>query len=324
MRALYPAQTGRLAPFVRRSTVAHLLVAAIILTAGHLAPARRTPLVSSVSVRLMQEVPRKQAAPLPAKRPEKPQAVVPQPEPAPPPAPKPKPKPKPKPTPPEPAKPKPKAKPVPAPKPVVKPKPKPPDKPVVNETDWEKESLDRIRARLRERAAEQRKAAEQARIEKEREELAERVARIKAEEQARVAAAQAAEAARLAAEQAEAQRLARVAAERAAAEAAAQQAAERRYGFYENLVATRIKGNYEVPPNIPPGAGLVCQVHLRVNLAGELTESPSGNRYFDEAVKRAVKKSAPFPSPPQDLTRLSDFDGTAVNLYYEFNDKDFQ
>ena len=42
MRALYPAQNGRLAPFIRRSTVAHLLVAAIILTAGHLAPARRS------------------------------------------------------------------------------------------------------------------------------------------------------------------------------------------------------------------------------------------------------------------------------------------
>ncbi|MGD2061975.1 MAG: energy transducer TonB [Nitrospirota bacterium] len=332
MRAPNPPQIDRLGPFLRRSVVAHLLGAAIILTAGHIAPPRRTPLVSSVSVRLMQEAPRKKAAPLPVKTPEKPQAVAPQPKPAPPPKPKPKPPPQPKPAPPkpppEPPKPKPKPKPVAAPKPAVKPKPKPPDKPMVNETDWEKESLDRIRERLRERAEATRKAAEEARIEKERQELAERVARIKAEEEARIAAAKAAEQARIAAERAEAERLARVAAERAEAEAAAQRAAERRYVFYQDMVATRIRGNYEVPPNIAPGAGLVCQVHLRVNLAGELTdlllESPSGNRYFDEAVKRAVKKSAPFPSPPHDLSRLSDFDGTAVNLYYEFNDKDFQ
>jgi len=330
MRAPYPPQGGRLGPFLRRSVVAHLLGAAIILTTGHIAPPHRTPLVSSVAVRLVQEEPRKQAAPLPAKEPEKPQAVVPQPEPSPPPAPKPESKPKPEPPkpPPERPKPKPAAKPVPAPKPVAKPKPKPPDKPVVNETEWEKESIDRIRARLRERAAETRKAAEKARIEKERQDLAERVARIKAEEEGRIAAAKAAEQSRIAAERAEAERVARIAAERAAAEAAAHAAAERRYDFYTDMVSRRIHGNYEVPPNIPPGTGLVCKVHLRVNLAGELTdlllESSSGNRYFDEAVKRAVKKSAPFPSPPRDLSRLNDFDGTAVNLYYEFNDKDFQ
>jgi len=316
----------RLGTFLRRSAVAHLLVAAVVLTAGHMAPPRRPPLPTSVAVRLVEEGPAPKAAPPAVEKPAAEKAVA-QPAPPPPPAPEPEPPPKPpeppkkvappKPPPPAAKPPPPKAKPAP-----VKPKPTPPAKPLVNETEWEKDSLDRIRARLREREAETRKAAEEARVEKERQELAARIERIKAEEQQRIAAAQAAEQARIAAQQAEAARQARVAAERAAAEAAAQEGAMRRYDFYTRLVSGRIRGNYTLPPNVDPGAGLECKVRVRINLAGEIVsfvvESPSGNRYFDDAVSRAIKKSDPLPSPPNDLTLLDDFDGNAVELRFSF------
>jgi len=324
MRRAHRRPDARLGTFVRRSVIAHLLAAAVVLTAGHVSPPRRPPLPTSVAVRLMEEAPAAKAAPPAVEKP----AVAPEvAEPAPPPpAPEPPPKPPeppkkvapPKPPPPAPKPPPPpKAKPVP-----VKPKPKPPEKPMVNETDWEKDSLDRIRARLREREAETRKAAEEARIEKERQELADRIERIKAEEQARIAAQRAAEEARIAAEQAEVARQARVAAERAAAEAAAHDAAVRRYDIYQGMIARRIRGNYTLPPNVDPGAGLECKVRVRVNLAGEIisvaVDSPSGNRYFDEAVDRAIKKSDPLPSPPNDLTVLDNFDGNAVELRFSF------
>jgi len=324
-RRAHPRRDDRLGTFLRRSVVAHLLAAAVVLTAGHLAPPRRPPLPTSVAVRLMDEGPAPKAAPAAVEKPAVEQEVA-KPAPPPPPAPEPPPKPPeppkkvapPKPPPPAP-KPPPPAKPKPAP---VKPKPKPPAKPLVNETEWEKDSLDRIRARLRERQVETQKAAEEARVEKERQELAERIERIKAEEQARVAAARAAEEARIAAEQAETARQVRLAGERAAAEAAAHEGAVRRYDFYKRMIAGRIRGNYTLPPNVDPDAGLECKVRVRVNLAGEIVsfvvESPSGNRYFDEAVSRAIKKSDPLPSPPNDLTVLDDFDGNAVELRFSF------
>jgi len=328
-RRAHPRRDERLGTFLRRSVVAHLLAAAVVLTAGHMAPPRRPPLPTSVAVRLVAEGPTpKVAAPVVEKPAVEPKVA--EPAPPPPPAPEPPPTPPeppkkvtppkpppPAPKPPPPAKPKPKVKPAP-----VKPKPKPPAKPMVNETEWEKDSLDRIRARLRKQQVETQKAAEEARVEKERQELAERIERIKAEEQQRIAAAQAAEQARIAAQQAETARQVRLAAQRAAAEAAAQEGAVRRYDFYTSLVSRRIRGNYTLPPNVDPGAGLECKVRVRVNLAGEIVsvavDSPSGNRYFDEAVDRAIKKSDPLPSPPNDLTLLDSFDGSAVELRFSF------
>jgi len=324
-RSAHQRRDERLGTFLRRSVVAHLLAAAVVLTAGHMSPPRRPPLPTSVAVRLVEEGPAPKTAPPAVEKPALEQEVA-KPAPPPPPAPEPPPKPPeppkkvepPKPPPPAP-KPPPPAKPKPAP---VKPKPKPPEKPLVNETEWEKDSLDRIRARLREREAETRKVAEEARVEKERQELAERIERIKAEEQQRIAAAQAAEEARIAAQQAETARQVRLAAERAAGEAAAHDAAVRRYDLYLGMIARRIRGNYTLPPNVDPGAGLECKVRVRINLAGEIVsvavDSPSGNRYFDEAVDRAIKKSDPLPSPPNDLTLLDNFDGSTVELRFSF------
>jgi len=323
MRNAHRRPDERLGTFLRRSVVAHLLAAAVVLTAGHVAPPRRPPLPTSVAVRLMEEAPAPKTAPPAVEKPAVEPAIA---KPAPPaPAPEPPPKPPeppkkvapPKPPPPPPKPPPPKTKPAP-----VKPKPTSPEKPLVNETEWEKDSLDRIRARLREREADTRKVAEEARVERERQELAERIERIKAEEQARIATERAAEEARVAAEQAEAARQVRLAGERAAAEAAAHEAAVRRYDIYLGMIARRIRGNYTLPPNVDPGAGLECKVRVRVNLAGEIisvaVDSSSGNRYFDEAVDRAIKKSDPLPSPPNDLTVLDNFDGNAVELRFSF------
>ncbi len=328
----------RLGPFLRRSLVGHLLAVAAVLTAGHLALHRPRPLPPSVEVRLVKELarhptaPKRARAPRPAvrKAPEK-RVVHPKPKPKPKPVVQPKPKPKPVVRP----KPKPRPKPRPKPKPrVVHPKPKAPDHALVNEKQWEEKSLADIRRRLRarrekakrEEAARQRREAERrrqeearrqreaeaARLEQERKQLAETIARIKEEEAARVAAARAA-----------AERERRLAAAREAAEARAVEVAERHRATYQGVAGRIIKGNFTLPPNVPKESHLVTKVRVRVDLNGELLdvvlEAPSGNRYFDDAVMRAVRKSAPLPRPPDDLSLLDSFDGTAVTLYFQFD-----
>ena len=314
-----PARTtDRLGPFLRRSVVGHVVAVAAVLTVGHLALNHHRPLPASVEVRLVKELarhptasPQGAAAP-PVAKPAKPPKVV---------KPKPKPRPKPKPGP----KPKPK---------VVRPKPKAPDHHLVDEKRWEEKSLSDIRRRLqarrekvkREEAQRQREEKErqrqaevarqqreeEARLERERTELIERIARIKEEEAARVAAAKAAAA-----------RERRLGAARDAAAAQAVAVAERHRATYQGVVGRVIKDNFTLPPNVSKESRLVTKMRVRVDLTGEILdvvlESPSGNRYFDEAVERAVRKSAPLPRPPDDLSLLDTFDGTAVTLYFQFD-----
>jgi len=305
-----------------------VVAVAAVLTAGHLALNHHRPLPASVEVRLVKELarhptaPRRAATPKAVAKAQSPPKVV-KPPPKPKPAPKPKPKPRPKP------KPKPK---------VVRPKPKAPNHALVDEKKWEEKSLSDIRRRLqarrakakreeakrkrqeqerqRQAAAEQQRREEEARLERERQELVERIARIKEKEAARVAAATAAAAHER-----------RLAAARDAAAAQAVKVAERHRATYQGVVGGVIKDNFTLPPNVSKESRLVTKMRVRVDLTGELLdvvlESPSGNRYFDEAVERAVRKSAPLPRPPDDLSLLDSFDGTAVTLYFQFDSELF-
>jgi len=165
----------------------------------------------------------------------------------------------------------------------------------------------------------------QVRPEEEQRRATEHIARAKTEEEAPIAVEKVAqeagrataEQARIAAEQAEAARQVHLVAE----SAAAHEAAARR-DFYTSLVSRRIRGNFTLPPNVDPGAGLECKVRVRVNLAGEIVsfvvESPSGNRYFDDAVSRAVKNSDPLPPLPDNSTLLDEFDGSVLELRFSF------
>jgi len=310
--------------------VGHVVAVAAVLTVGHLALTHHRPLPASVEVRLVKELarhptaPRRAATPKAAAKAKSPPKVV-----KPPPKAKAKLKPKPH------LNPKPKPKPKPK---VVRPKPKAPDHHLVDEKQWEEKSLSDIRRRLRARREKvkreeakrkrqekerQRQAEvarqqrqEEARLEKERTELIERIARIKEEEANRVAAAQAAAA-----------RQRRLAAARDAAAAEAVAVAERHRATYQGVVGGVIKDNFTLPPNVSKESRLVTKMRVRVDLTGELLdvvlESPSGNRYFDEAVERAVRKSAPLPRPPDDLSLLDTFDGTAVTLYFQFDSELF-
>lgn len=318
-----PAPTpDRLGPFLRRSVVGHLLAVAAVLTVGHLTHNRFRPLPPSVEVRLVKELarrptaPQQETAPKAKAEPASPKVVEPV-----------KPPPKPE------AKPNPLPKPKPRPE-VVRPKPKAPDRPVVDEKRWEEKSLSEIRQRLKARQAmakeeeakrqqeerarqqqaeaEERRRQEEARREAERQALAETIARIKEEEAAQVAAAQAAAA-----------RQRRLAAARDAAAAQAVAMAERHRATYQGVVGGVIKDNFTLPPNVSKESRLVTKMRVRVDLAGEVLdvvlETPSGNRFFDEAVERAVRKSVPLPRPPDDLSLLDTFDGTAVTLYFQFD-----
>jgi len=320
MRANGP---DRLGPFLRRSVVGHVVAVAAVLTVGHLAVVHHRPVPASVEVRLVKELARHPTAPRQAATPK---AVA---KPTPPKAVKPPSKPKAK------LKPKPRPKPNPKPKPkVVRPKPKAPDHHLVDEKKWEDKSLSDIRRRLQARRdkakreetkrkheeqerqrraeAERQQREEAARLEAARQELAETIARIKEEDANRVAEAKATAA-----------RARRIATTRAAAAAQAVEVAERHRATYQGVVGGVIKDNFTLPPNVSKESRLVTKMRVRVDLAGEVLdavlESPSGNRYFDEAVERAVRKSAPLPRPPDDLSLLDTFDGTAVTLFFLFD-----
>jgi len=327
------SRADRLGPFLGRSVVGHVVAVVAVLTAGHLAIHPPRPLPPSVEVQFVKEGGGPPTAPPAAAVPKTagPPSVAPPPPPKAATAPPPPPPPAAKVAPPPPLPPPPLPKPEPKPQ-VVHPAPKGPDHALV-EKKVEEKSLADIRERLaarraeaqreeeksqRQEAARQRQqkaarqqAAEATRLERERQQLADTISRIKAEEQTRVAEARAG-----------AEREQRVAAIRAAAASQAVVVAEGHRSTYQEGVGRAIKSNFTLPPNVPKESKLVTKMRVRVDLAGELLdvvlESPSGNQYFDDAVARAVKKSTPLQPPPDDLSLLDAFDGSAVTLYFEF------
>jgi TolA protein len=75
---------------------------------------------------------------------------------------------------------------------------------------------------------------------------------------------------------------------------------------YIGLVWTRIQKNWTLPPTLMPRENIEAIVAIRIARSGALEfadfEKRSGNRYFDDAALKAVKKSSPFPPFPGRMT----------------------
>lgn len=71
---------------------------------------------------------------------------------------------------------------------------------------------------------------------------------------------------------------------------------------YKVTVWFRVKQNYYIPPTLMPEKNITTIIDVKISRSGALEyagfEKRSGNRYFDDSVLRAVKKSAPFPPLP--------------------------
>jgi len=178
---------------------------------------------------------------------------------------------------PEPPKPAPKVEPKPVPK--AEPKPQP------------KAEID-----LREKQAKEKKAKEQAALEKKQREEQALAEKKKREEQQRVEAlkkqqAAEAEAKRLAQEQADAQR--KLAQQQAAAQAAA-------IDKYKQAIAARIKKFIVEPPNLQGNPEVEFEVIQLPGgeILGVKTRKASGQAGWDNAVERAILRAQPLPPPP--------------------------
>jgi colicin import membrane protein len=178
---------------------------------------------------------------------------------------------------PEPPKPAPKVEPKPIPK--AEPKPQP------------KAEID-----LREKQAKEKKAKEQAALEKRQREEQALAEKKKREEQQQVEAlkkqqAAEAEAKRLAKEQADAQ--AKLAQQAAAAQA-------REIDKYKQAIAARIKRFIVEPPNLQGNPEVEFEVIQLPGgeILGVKTRKASGQTVWDNAVERAILRAQPLPQPP--------------------------
>jgi len=70
-------------------------------------------------------------------------------------------------------------------------------------------------------------------------------------------------------------------------------------GEYRDLISAKVRGNTRVPDNLKGNPEVRCLVKLLPTgevQSVQVTQS-SGNAAYDEAVKRAIEKSAPLPLP---------------------------
>jgi TonB family protein len=76
---------------------------------------------------------------------------------------------------------------------------------------------------------------------------------------------------------------------------------------YFDLLKDRLQENWSLPPWIAR-QNLSAQVEIRIDAHGNLAQiqfvRPSGSPQFDEAVKKTIQMSQPFPTPPEEV-RLS-------------------
>jgi len=78
---------------------------------------------------------------------------------------------------------------------------------------------------------------------------------------------------------------------------------------YIGVVWSKIKNNWILPPTLSPKENIEAIIAVRINRSGALEmasfEKRSGNRYFDDAALKAIKRSSPFPPFPNRLTDTS-------------------
>lgn len=190
----------------------------------------------------------------------------------------------------------PKAEPPPPPK--VEPAPPQPKvevKPVPKlETKAESRPQPKAEIELRDKKDKEKKAKEQAVLEKKKREERERTEALKQQQ-----AKEAAEAKRLAQEQAEAHK--KLAQQQAAAQA-------REIDKYKQAIAARIKRFIVEPPNIQGNP--VAELDIVMLPGGEVldvrTKKPSGQTAWDNACERAIRRAQPLPLP-SDPALMKDF-----------------
>lgn len=183
---------------------------------------------------------------------------------------------------PPPPPPRPKAEPKPPPPPKVEPKPVPKAEP---------KPQPKADIELREKKEKERKAKEQAALEKKKREEQALAEKKKREEQQK--AKEAAEAKRLAQEQADAQK--KLAQQQAAAQA-------QEMDKYKQAIIARIRRFIIEPPNLQgnPQVELDVTVLPGGEVLGVRTRTPSGQVAYDNAVERAILRAQPLPLPPPD------------------------
>lgn len=86
--------------------------------------------------------------------------------------------------------------------------------------------------------------------------------------------------------------------------------------YYDNI-RDRLQNNFTLPAWISRQS-LTAQLQIFIDTHGNLREmkflKSSGNSQFDEAVKRAVQDSLPFPPPPKDLQSTLINDGISLGF----------
>lgn len=75
---------------------------------------------------------------------------------------------------------------------------------------------------------------------------------------------------------------------------------------YIGIVWSKIQKNWTLPPTLMPKGNIETIIAVRIARSGGVErvdfEKHSGNRYFDDAALKAVKKSSPFPPFPGRMT----------------------
>jgi colicin import membrane protein len=86
---------------------------------------------------------------------------------------------------------------------------------------------------------------------------------------------------------------------------------------YYDLIRDRLQEKWTLPPWIARQS-LTAQVEIFIDSQGKLRKmhlsKPSGNAQFDDAVKRAVHESQPFPPPPKEIASSLVADGISLGF----------
>jgi len=90
---------------------------------------------------------------------------------------------------------------------------------------------------------------------------------------------------------------------------------------YMTKIYKAIKVQYSIPEVIPArermflSAKVAITIDARGNIKDLTFEKRSGNSFFDSAIEGAVRRAAPFPAPPSELSDSYASEGFALNFH---------
>jgi len=86
---------------------------------------------------------------------------------------------------------------------------------------------------------------------------------------------------------------------------------------YYDLIRDRLQENWELPPWLARQS-LSAQIQLYIDKKGRLANfkfmRTSGNKQFDDAVKRTLQESQPYPPPPRELAAATESNGILIGF----------